>query len=134
MVQVKLKDGSIREVAQGTTLGELAEQLSRSLAKKVLVGKVDGQVKDLASKLNQDAAVELLTFEHSASHLLAQAVKRLYGDKKVKIAIGPAIANGFYYDFDVEEPFSTEDLARIQKEMEKIVKEDLPISRKEASR
>ncbi len=143
MVQVKLKDGSIREVAQGTTLGELAEQLSRSLAKKVLVGKVDGQVKDLASKLQQDAAVELLTFEqdagrdalrHSASHLLAQAVKRLYGDKKVKIAIGPAIANGFYYDFDVEEPFSTEDLARIQKEMEKIVKEDLPISRKEASR
>ena len=143
MVQVKLKDGSIREVAQGTTLGELAEQLSRSLAKKVLVGKVDGQVKDLASKLNKDAAVELLTFEedagrdalrHSASHLLAQAVKRLYGDKKVKIAIGPAIANGFYYDFDVEEPFSTEDLARIQKEMEKIVKEDLPISRKEASR
>ena len=143
MVQVKLKDGSIREVAQGTTLGELAEQLSRSLAKKVLVGKVDGQVKDLASKLNQDAAVELLTFEqdagrdalrHSASHVLAQAVKRLYGDKKVKIAIGPAIANGFYYDFDVEEPFSTEDLARIQKEMEKIVKEDLPISRKEVSR
>ena len=143
MVQVKLKDGSIREVAQGTTLGELSEQLSRSLAKKVLVGKVDGQVKDLASKLQQDAAVELLTFEedagrdalrHSASHVLAQAVKRLYGDKKVKIAIGPAIANGFYYDFDVEEPFSTEDLARIQKEMEKIVKEDLPISRKEASR
>nr|WP_320145818.1 threonine--tRNA ligase [uncultured Anaeromusa sp.] len=143
MVQVKLKDGSIREVAQGTTLGELAEQLSRSLAKKVLVGKVDGQVKDLASKLNQDAAVELLTFEedagrnalrHSASHVLAQAVKRLYGDKKVKIAIGPAIANGFYYDFDVEEPFSTEDLARIQKEMEKIVKEDLSISRKEVSR
>ncbi|WP_027938246.1 threonine--tRNA ligase [Anaeroarcus burkinensis] len=143
MVQVKLKDGSIREVAQGTTLGELAEQLSRSLAKKVLVGKVDGQVKDLASKLQQDAAVELLTFEedagrdalrHSASHVLAQAVKRLYGDKKVKIAIGPAIANGFYYDFDVEEPFSTEDLARIQKEMEKIVKEDLPISRKEVSR
>ena len=143
MVQVKLKDGSIREVAQGTTLGELSEQLSRSLAKKVLVGKVDGQVKDLASKLQQDAAVELLTFEedagrdalrHSASHVLAQAVKRLYGDKKVKIAIGPAIANGFYYDFDVEEPFSTEDLARIQKEMEKIVKEDLPISRKEVSR
>jgi threonyl-tRNA synthetase len=143
MVQVKLKDGSIREVAQGTTLGELAEQLSRSLAKKVLVGKVDGQAKDLASKLQQDAAVELLTFEedagrdalrHSASHVLAQAVKRLYGDKKVKIAIGPAIANGFYYDFDVEEPFSTEDLARIQKEMEKIVKEDLPISRKEVSR
>ena len=143
MVQVKLKDGSIREVAQGTTLGELAEQLSRSLAKKVLVGKVDGQVKDLASKLQQDAAVELLTFDedagrdalrHSASHVLAQAVKRLYGDKKVKIAIGPAIANGFYYDFDVEEPFSTEDLARIQKEMEKIVKEDLPISRKEVSR
>lgn len=143
MVQVKLKDGSIREVAQNTTLGELAEQLSRSLAKKVLVGKVDGQVKDLASKLNQDAAVELLTFEedagrdalrHSASHVLAQAVKRLYGDKKVKIAIGPAIANGFYYDFDVEEPFSTEDLARIQKEMEKIVKEDLAISRKEVSR
>ena len=143
MVQVKLKDGSIKEVALGSTLGELAEQLSRSLAKKVLVGKVDGQVKDLASKLNQDAAVELLTFEedagrdalrHSASHVLAQAVKRLYGDKNVKIAIGPAIANGFYYDFDVEEPFSTEDLVRIQKEMEKIVKEDLPISRKEASR
>lgn len=143
MVQITLKDGSIREVPQGTSLGELAEQISRSLAKKVVAAKVNGKVLDLPRTLEQDAAVEFLTFEddagrdtlrHSASHVLAQAVKRLYGDQKIQIAIGPAIANGFYYDFDVDEPFSTEDLGRIQAEMEAIVKADLPIRRREVSR
>ncbi len=131
----------MREAIEGTTLLEFAQSLSRSLAKSVLVAKVDDLVVGLDTKLMKDAKVELLTFadsegkhalRHSASHILAQAVQRLYGN--VQLAIGPAIENGFYYDFDVETPFSTEDLAKIQKEMEKIVQENLLIERKELSR
>ncbi len=140
-IQVTLKDGSIREVEQGTTLAEFAASISRSLAKSAVAAKVDGRVTDLPIQLNNDAKVEFVTFEdaegrdafrHTSSHILAQAVKRLFTN--VKIAIGPAIANGFYYDFDVNEAFTPEDLEKIQAEMEKIVKEDFPIERMEVSR
>lgn len=141
MVKVTLKDESVREAAEGTTLLEFVKTLSNSLAKTVLAAKVDGAAAGLDKRLTQDAEVEFLTFSdpdgkktlrHSASHILAQAVQRLYPD--VKLAIGPAIENGFYYDFDTEKPFTPEDLTKIQKEMEKIVKENLKIERKEVSR
>ncbi|MDF2633253.1 MAG: Threonyl-tRNA synthetase [Pelosinus sp.] len=140
-IKVTLKDGSIREVEQGTTLAEFAASISRSLAKSAVAAKVDGYVTDLPIKLQNDAKVEFVTFEdvegrdafrHTSSHILAQAVKRLFSN--VKIAIGPAIANGFYYDFDVATAFTPEDLEKIQAEMEKIVKEDFPIERMEVSR
>ena len=140
-VQVTLKDGSIREYAYATTFLEIAESISRGLAKSALAAKVDGQVIDLKAKLIKNGKVEFLTFEneggrdalrHSASHVLAQAVRRLFGD--VQIAIGPAIANGYYYDFDTAHIFTPEDLNTIQTEMEKIIKEDLPIERSEVSR
>lgn len=141
MIKITLKDGSVREVEQGISVLEFAKQLSNSLAKTILAAKVDGVTVDLTTRLNADASIELLTFEdaegkkalrHSASHILAQAVKRLYKD--VKLAIGPAIDNGFYYDFDTDKPFTPEDLVKIQKEMEKIVKENLKFERQEISR
>lgn len=140
-VRIMLKDGSVREVDSGTTLAAIAESISRGLAKSALVAKFDGQVVDLAYKAEHDAKVEFLTFEnqegkdalrHSSSHILAQAVKRLYDD--VKLGIGPSIANGYYYDIDTPHIFVPEDLEKIQAEMEKIVKEDLPIERMEVSR
>ena len=140
-IKVTLKDGAVREVPAGITVLEFAKTLSNSLAKVALVGKVDGTVIGVETKLTQDAKVEILTFadnegkhalRHSASHILAQAVKRLYKD--VKLAIGPAIENGFYYDFDTERPFTPEDLIKIQAEMDKIVKENLTIERAELSR
>jgi len=140
-IKVTLKDGAVREVPSGITVLEFAKTLSNSLAKVALVGKVDGNVVGVETKLTQDAKVEILTFadnegkhalRHSASHILAQAVKRLYKD--VKLAIGPAIENGFYYDFDTERPFTPEDLVKIQAEMDKIVKENLAIERAELSR
>ena len=140
-VQVTLKDGSVREVSQGTTLAEFAASISRSLAKTAVAAKVDGRVTDLPVKLEKDVQVEFVTFEdaegrdafrHTSSHILAQAVKRLFGD--VKIAIGPAIANGFYYDFDTKTVFTPDDLVKIQTEMEKIVAENFPIERLEVSR
>ncbi|KYZ77663.1 threonine--tRNA ligase [Anaerosporomusa subterranea] len=141
MIHVTLKDGSIREVDKGITLLKIAESISRGLAKSALVAKVDGKVTELVRTLDHDAKVEFLTFEdaegrdalrHSASHIMAQAVKRLYGD--VKLAIGPAIANGFYYDIDTAHTFTPEDLEKIQAEIEKIIKEDSPIERIEISR
>ncbi len=140
-IDITLKDGAVRQAEAGTTLQEIAEAISRNLAKSALVAKVDGQTVGLRHKLEHSAQVEFLTFDdaegkdalrHSASHILAQAVKRLYGS--VKLGIGPAIANGFYYDIDTAHTFVPEDLEKIQAEMEKIVKEDLPIERREASR
>lgn len=140
-IKVTLKDGAIREIETGATVLDFAKSLSNSLAKSALAGKVDGVVVGLDTQLTKDVKVEILTFadhegkhalRHSASHILAQAVKRLY--KNVKLAIGPAIENGFYYDFDTEQPFTPEDLVKIQSEMEKIVKENLVIERAELSR
>lgn len=136
MIRVTLKDGSIKEYSEGVTIKEVAESISAGLARVALVGEVDGTVKDLSFKLEKDCRLNLLTWDddagkhayrHTTSHILAQAVKRLYPD--VKLAIGPSIDNGFYYDFDTDKPFSAEDLEKIEKEMEKIAKEDLPIER-----
>ena len=142
VIKITLKDGSVKEVNKGITLAELASSLSRSLAKSTLAAKVDGKVIDLARQLNNDATVEFLgadtqegldALRHSASHIMAQAVQHLYGDK-VQFGIGPWIANGFYYDIDIDHTFVPEDLVKIEAEMEKIIKQDLPIVRQEMSR
>ena len=136
MIKVELKDGSKIEVEEGKTILEVAKQISEGLARNSLVGRVDGEVKDLRTPIKKDCKLEILTFEdedgkkaywHTTSHIMAQAIKRIYGES-VKLAIGPAIANGFYYDFDVEKPFSEEDLVKIEEEMKKIVKENLEIT------
>ena len=136
MIKVTLKDGSCKEYQKGITIKEVAESISAGLARVALAGEVDGQVKDLGYKLENDCKLSLLTFDdeggrlayrHTASHVMAQAVKRIYPD--IKLAIGPAIDNGFYYDFDRGTPFSIEELANIEKEIDKIIKEDLPLVR-----
>ena len=141
-IKITLKDGSVKEVDKGITLQELAASLSRSLAKSALAAKVNGKVVDLPRTLEQDATVEFLgsdtqegldALRHSASHVMAQAVQHLFGDQ-VQFGIGPWIANGFYYDIDTEHTFVPEDLVKIEAEMEKIIKQDLPIIRQEMSR
>ena len=137
MINVILKDGSKKQVEDGISLLELAKSISEGLARNMTAGLVDGEVKDLRYKLNKDCSVEILTFDnslegkkaywHTTSHIMAQAVKRLFPD--VKLAIGPAIDNGFYYDFDTDTPFSEEDKQKIEEEMKKIIKEDLEIER-----
>ena len=136
MLKITLKDGSILEMENGSTCMDVALKISEGLARVALVAKVNGQVVDLYSEIKEDATLELCTFDseegrhafrHSASHVLAQAVKRLYPD--VKLAIGPAIENGFYYDFDAEKPFTAEDLKKIEAEMKKIVKENIHFKR-----
>jgi len=131
MINLTLKDGSVRQVAKGTTLYELASSLSQGLARVAVVGKVNGELKDLDYALTEDAEVEILTLDseeglevlrHSTSHLLAQAVKNLFPG--TILGIGPAIANGFYYDFDSEHTFTPEDLAKIEAEMQRLAKED----------
>lgn len=136
MIKITLKDGSSKEYQDGITIIEVAESISAGLARVALAGEVDGKVKDLTYKLENDCTLNLLTFDdeggrfayrHTASHVLAQAVKRLYPN--IKLAIGPAIDNGFYYDFDRDTPFSIEELEGIEKEMEKIIKSDFPLER-----
>ncbi|MFZ5591991.1 MAG: threonine--tRNA ligase [Bacillota bacterium] len=141
MVNVTLKDGSVRQYPAGTSLAAVAKDISPRLGKEALVAAVDGRLVDLSHPLEQDCQVEFYTFDsepgrqafrHSSAHVLAQAVTRLFPG--VKLAIGPAIQDGFYYDFDVPKPFTPEQLARIEAEMQAIVKEDLPITRFELSR
>ncbi|MBQ1867201.1 threonine--tRNA ligase, partial [Selenomonas sp.] len=143
MLKITLKDGAVREVEEGKSILEFVKEVSNSLAKKVLAAKVDGETKDLTTVLTKDCQVDFLTFEeadgrwalrHTASHILAQAVKRLYKDQNVKLAIGPAIDNGFYYDIDMDKQLGEADLKDIEKEMKKIVKENLKLERKEVSR
>ena len=140
-VKIILPDGSAKEYAAGTTLGEAVKQLSNSLAKKVLAANVNGELTDLREELVDGSEVAFLTFEedggkhtlrHTASHILAQAVKRLWPE--AKLAIGPAIDKGFYYDIDMEHTLTPEDLAKIEKEMSRIVKENLPITKSVMSR
>jgi len=141
MINVTLKDGSVRRYEPGTSLLEIAKDISPRLAKEVLVARVDGKLTDLNTKLGEDAGVEFFTFDseegrdvfrHSAAHVMAQAVQRLFPGSR--LAIGPAIASGFYYDFDVPQSFTPEQLEKIEAEMNKIIKEDLPFSRVELSR
>lgn len=141
MINITLKDGSIREVEQGTTIFELAKSISGRLAKEAIVGEINGEVKDLSYEINEAVEVNILKFEdaegehafrHTSAHILAQAVVRLFPGTKV--AIGPAIDNGFYYDFDTEHVFVPEDLPKIEAEMKKITKEDFKLRRFEMSR
>ena len=136
MLNITLKGGDIRQVAENTTVEALCRDISMGLYRAACAARVDGETVDLRTPLTKDCAVEILTFEdedgrrafrHTASHILAQAVMRLFPD--VKFAIGPAIDNGFYYDFDKAEPFTADDLEKIEKEMAAIVKEGLPIER-----
>ena len=137
MIKLELKDGSIKEVEPGMSILEIAKSISEGLARVATAGKVNGEVKDLRTVVDEDCKLEILTFEsdidgkkaywHTTSHVMAQAIKRLFPD--AKLAIGPAIDEGFYYDFDVENAFTDEDKAKIEEEMKKIIKEDLPIER-----
>ena len=138
MLKITLKDNSIIEVEKGTTILEVAKKISEGLARNATCGEIDGEVKDLRYELQEDCDLVIHTFQeedlegkkaywHTTSHIMAQAVKRLFPD--VKFAIGPSIDNGFYYDFDVETPFTDEDKAKIEEEMKKIIKENIEIER-----
>ena len=141
MIEVELKDGSKKQVEAGQSVLDVAKSISEGLARVALAGRVDGKVVDLRYNLNKNCKLEILTFDdedgkkaywHTTSHIMAQAIKRLY--KNVKLAIGPAIDAGFYYDFDTDYRFSEADFEKIEAEMKKIIKEDLPIERFELPR
>lgn len=140
-IKVKLNDGSEREIDDNSSILDLANSISKNLGKNAVVGEVNKKIVDLSYKLENNDEVNILTADdekaievlrHSISHIMAQAVKRLYKD--AKIAIGPSIENGFYYDFDIESPLTTEDLEKIEKEMNKIIKENLVFERIDVSR
>lgn len=143
MVKVTLPDGSVREYAQGTTLEEVSGSISSGLKKNALAGKLDGKMVDLGTPLEHDAKVAIVTADseeglevmrHSAAHLMAQAIKRLYKEANVKLGIGPVIEDGFYYDIDLDISLTPEDLPKIEKEMTRIIGENLPITRRVVSR
>ncbi len=134
MIELTLKDGSVRQAEAGQSAAEVIKGIGMGLYKAACCVKINGEVKDLRTVLTADCSFEVMTFDsmegkkafwHTASHILAQAVKRLYPD--VKLAIGPAIDNGFYYDFDVEKPFTADQLVEIEAEMKKIVKDGVPL-------
>ena len=134
MIELTLKDGSIRQAEAGQSAAEVIKGIGMGLYKAACCVKINGEVKDLRAVLTENCSFEVMTFDsiegkkafwHTASHILAQAVKRLYPE--AKLAIGPAIDNGFYYDFDVEKPFTADELVKIEAEMKKIVKEGIPL-------
>jgi len=137
MIKITLKDGSSIEAEKGSAILDVAKKISEGLARVATCGEVNGEIKDLRYELNEDCSLTIHTFDnsldgkkaywHTTSHIMAQAVKRLFPN--VKFAIGPAIDDGFYYDFDIEKPFSDEDKAKIEEEMKKIIKEDIAIER-----
>ncbi|MDD4679725.1 MAG: threonine--tRNA ligase, partial [Clostridia bacterium] len=141
MMKIRLKDNSVKEYENGMSVLDIASDISPGLARVALAGEVNGNTTDIREELHEDSDLNILTFEdeggkkafwHTSSHILAQAVKRLFPE--AKLAIGPAIDNGFYYDIEVEHPFSPEDLEVIEKEMTKIIKENLELSRFELPR
>ncbi|MDU4587997.1 MULTISPECIES: threonine--tRNA ligase [Clostridium] len=141
LINIKLKDGSIKEIEDNSTVFDFAQSISMNLGKSALVGEVNGCLVDLNYKLKNNDEVNILSYDsekavevirHSSAHIMAQAVKRLY--KNAKLAIGPSIANGFYYDFDIDTPIIKEDLEKIEKEMNKIVKENLKFERIDVSK
>ena len=136
MIKITLKDGSVMEQEPGLSIYEVAQKISERLAKVATSALLDGEVVDLRTILDKDCSLSILTFDdeegkgayrHTTSHIMAQAVKKLFPN--AKLAIGPSIENGFYYDYDVEKPFSPEDLENIEKEMKKICDEDLKLER-----
>lgn len=142
-MKITLKDGSVIDTEKGISVLDLAKKISEGLARVATAAKVNGKVVDLRFNIIEDSEVEILTFDssedgkkaywHTTAHIMAQAIKKIYG-QDVKLAIGPAINNGFYYDFDVKENISSEDFEKIENEMKKIIKEDLPIERYTLSR
>lgn len=140
-MKITLKGGTVKEYEGAVSVLDIAKDISEGLARAATSAKVDGETVDLRTELTKDCELEILTFDsedgkgafnHTASHIMAQAVKRLYPE--TKLAIGPSIANGFYYDLDRETPFTTEDLEKIEAEMKKIVKENLTLQRFTKSR
>ncbi len=136
MITITLKDGSIKKVNKNSSIQQIAESIGAGLARSALAGEVDGVVRDLTYRIQADCTLSILTFQdeggkkayrHTVSHIMAQAVKKLF--PQVKLAIGPATDNGFYYDFDIDKAFTQEDLKIIEAEMEKIIKADLPLER-----
>ncbi|OTX87571.1 threonine--tRNA ligase [Bacillus thuringiensis serovar londrina] len=141
MIEIKFPDGSVKEFVNGVTLEEIAGSISSSLKKKAVAGKVNDGLYDLRRNIEENAEVEIITIDsnkggeiarHSAAHILAQAVKRLYGD--INLGVGPVIENGFYYDMDLPSNVNIEDLRKIEKEMKKIINENIKIERVEVSR
>ncbi|HDR8435281.1 TPA: threonine--tRNA ligase [Bacillus cereus] len=141
MIEIKFPDGSVKEFVNGVTLEEIAGSISSSLKKKAVAGKVNDGLYDLRRNIEENAEVEIITIDsnegveiarHSAAHILAQAVKRLYGD--INLGVGPVIENGFYYDMDLPSSVNIEDLRKIEKEMKKIINENIKIARVEVSR
>ncbi|KWU54964.1 threonine--tRNA ligase [Bacillus mycoides] len=141
MIEIKFPDGSVKEFVKGITLEEIAGAISSSLKKKAVAGKVNDKSFDLRRNIEESAKVEIITMDsdegvkiarHSAAHILAQAVKRIYGD--VNLGVGPVIENGFYYDMDLQSSVNVEDLPKIEKEMKNIINENVKIERVEVSR
>jgi threonyl-tRNA synthetase len=140
-IKITFPDGAVKEFPHGTTTEDIAASISPGLKKKAVAGKLNDTLLDLKTPIQEDGSIAIVTLDtkegaeilrHSTAHLLAQALKRLYKD--VKLGIGPVIENGFYYDIDLEEPITAEDLPKIEKEMERIVKENIEIVRQEVSR
>ena len=141
VVQITFPDGAVKEFPNGTTTEDIAGSISSGLKKKALAGKLNGEMYDLRRPIEEDGAIEIITqdqpealeiLRHSTAHLMAQAIKRLYKD--VKLGVGPVIESGFYYDIDMPESLTPEDLPLIEKEMKKIINENISIERKEVSR
>jgi threonyl-tRNA synthetase len=141
VVKITFPDGAVKEFPKGVTTEDIAASISPGLKKKAIAGKLNGQLIDLRWPIDKDGEIVIITqdseealeiLRHSTAHLMAQAIKRLY--KNVKLGVGPVIENGFYYDIDMEESITPEDLPKIEKEMKKIVSENLEIVRKEVSR
>lgn len=143
VIQITLPDETVKEVQQGTTIREMAGLIGTGLARQAVAGKVDGRIADLDRPLMENSHLEILTLDsrdgldimrHSCTHVMAQAVKRIFGEEAVRLGIGPVIEDGFYYDMALPRPLSTEDLASIEREMNAIIQENLPITRREVSR
>lgn len=141
-IALTLPDGTVKEYPQGTTMEQIAKSLSIGLSKKAVAGKWNGKLVGLHEAIQANGEVEVVTldgadgleiYRHSTAHVMAQAIKRIYGNKAVKLGIGPVIEDGFYYDIDIEKPLSLDDLASIEAEMNRIIQEDLPIQRREVS-
>ena len=141
MIKLKLMDGRMKEIEDGSNGYSLATSISRKLAKEAVAAKVNGKLVDLSHELKESDQVEIITVDseegieiirHSSAHVMAQAVKRIYGN--VKLAIGPTVKNGFYYDFDLDTPLTHGDIEKIEEEMNKIINEDLKFKRKDVSR
>ncbi|RJE88376.1 threonine--tRNA ligase [Paenibacillus sp. 1011MAR3C5] len=142
-IKVTLADQTVRRCEQGTTVMQLAESISTGLKKNAVAGIVNGRLVDLSHAIEHDSLVEIITldspegldvYRHSTAHVMAQAIKRIFGEQNVKLGIGPVIADGFYYDMDIEKPLSSDDLQAIEREMERIVSENLLIVREAVSR